>query len=120
MKTKFPESYDPFEEFIETDFPDKDYPLVERNPSKADFVPRYLKWEMPKVRRLVRALRNGWITVKPDLKSQLRQKYEDLEKPKFYMIWDDNEEDKTRSNILNAPKQKLPGNKIILIYGNEF
>ena len=68
---------------------------------------------MPKVRRIVRALRNGWISVKPDLETQLKLKKQeqddDASKNKFYMMWDDNEEIKQRTNVLHAPKEKLPG-----------
>eukprot|EP01116_Phalansterium_solitarium_P006408 TRINITY_DN18705_c0_g1_i1.p1 TRINITY_DN18705_c0_g1~~TRINITY_DN18705_c0_g1_i1.p1 ORF type:complete len:712 (+),score=309.47 TRINITY_DN18705_c0_g1_i1:23-2137(+) len=62
MKSKFPDAYDPYEPFAEYDWEDSIHPVINRPPKKANFVPS--KWEAQKVRKIVHAIRKGWIQFK--------------------------------------------------------
>jgi len=107
LRQKFPDNYDPYEEFYETPYADADFPVTNKPLSKAAFTPSI--WEDKKVRRLIRSLKNGWITLK-DPKQLMREKAEKAQRA-FYMIWDgegQTEESLKRPPYLAPPKPKLP------------
>ena len=55
------------------------HPLSDVPKPKSSFVPS--RWEHRKIVKLVHAIRMGWIKMKTQ-----------PEKPKFYMLWDDNKQ----------------------------
>jgi ribosome biogenesis protein ERB1 len=85
-------------------------PISARPLPKSKFLPS--KYELARVRSIVKAMREG--TYKT-LEERDKEKQNKLNpNPKFYMIWNDNEEDILNDSNRNkfhlpAPKMPLPG-----------
>ena len=111
-KGMFPHlSVDPFPDL--TPWATKDalaMPLTGHEEPKRRFLPS--KWEAMKVVKLVRAMRNGWITP-PSEEKRLREA-EEREGPPLYMLWSeapDEESAKAATGLSYVPASKpaLPG-----------
>uniref|UniRef100_A0A6B2KZB0 Ribosome biogenesis protein BOP1 homolog n=1 Tax=Arcella intermedia TaxID=1963864 RepID=A0A6B2KZB0_9EUKA len=95
------ERYAPENWYIElNEYTDKVHPAANIPPRKAKFIPS--KWEAKKIRRLAYAIQKGWLKLN-------EAKKEDA--PKFYLIWDDNDNKKNPllTRQIAAPKPRLPG-----------
>lgn len=65
------------------------------------------------MRKLVQALKNGWIKLPEEQEEENKKKRE--EKKQFYLMWDDSTSEKTKQRvILPPPKMKLPGFSLFL------
>lgn len=94
---------DPYKTYIDHFTCEKmDHPLSSAPEPKNRFIPS--KWEHKKIIKIVRAIRNGWIKPKKSA----------TEKPRYYMLWDQNDS-QTKSSRYNmhipAPKVKPPGHE---------
>lgn len=82
-------------------------PLSSRPEPKHKFLPS--KWEMLKVKKILRAMKEGTYRTVAEREQQKRAS----DKPPVYMIWDESEEDilnnKRSQYHLPAPKMPLPG-----------
>lgn len=83
-------------------------PLSARPEPKKKFLPS--KWEMIRVRKIVKAMKEGRYKTLKDIENEKRQQ----DKPPVYMIWNDAEdeilaESKRNKYHLPAPKMPLPG-----------
>ncbi|KAG4097015.1 BOP1NT domain-containing protein [Neocallimastix lanati (nom. inval.)] len=95
----FADGYDPYEPYVDW-YTSKvmETPLSAAPEPKSRFIPS--KWEGKRIMKIVRAIRKGWIV--PGKKKE--------EKPRFYALWDNNEEAEERPNHIPAPKLPLPEN----------
>jgi len=105
IRQKFPDNYDPYEPFVEYDYPDADFPVTNRPISKASFTPS--KWEERKIKKLIKSLKNGWITLK-DPQKQLKEIEDKEMNPPFFLLWENVEESQKKRSYLPPPKQSLP------------
>jgi ribosome biogenesis protein ERB1 len=93
------EKYDPENWFIQlTDHTDTIHPVSNKPEPKTRFIPS--RWEAKRIRRLVYAIRKGWIKLEKEKKKE----------PQFYLIWDEPTPEATkRRQHIPPPKMKLPG-----------
>ena len=101
QEQKFPDpEFDPYEPTVEW-FTSVTaiHPLRSNPEPKSRFIPS--KWEAKRVMKMVRALKNGWIT--------RVDKNAEISKPKYYGIWE-GENGERASNHIEAPKLPLPQN----------
>lgn len=101
---QFPSTgYDPYEPYVDFFTGEKMIHPVGNVPEpKSRHIPS--KWEHKKIMKIVRAIRNGWIKPKKDVKS---------DKPRYYLIWDKEDVQLTLRQKMHipAPKMKLPGHE---------
>ncbi|XP_046843555.1 ribosome biogenesis protein bop1-like isoform X2 [Xenia sp. Carnegie-2017] len=94
---------DPYQPYIDHFSSIKmEHPISNMPEPKSRFIPS--KWEHKKIIKIVRAIRNGWIKPKKSV----------TDKPRYYMIWDQEDLQKKVSRYhthIPAPKMKLPGHE---------
>jgi len=102
VKGQYPLGYDPYQPFEDFYYPDAGFPILNLPPRKDDFRP-LSKWERVKIRKLVHAIKKGWIKVGEEEKPKKKEKT-------YFNIWDEQLEDETKKKreTLPAPKINLP------------
>jgi ribosome biogenesis protein ERB1 len=94
----------PYEEFLDRDYEDSIHPLTNIPSRKASFIPS--KWEARRVRKLINAIKKGWIKL-PSATDEAKRPAA----PTYYLMWDPNkaEDEKKHRLIIPPPSLKLPG-----------
>lgn len=95
----YADGYNPYEPTLVW-YTDKvmETPISAAPEPKSRFLPS--KWEAKRIMKIVRAIRKGWIV--PGRKKE--------EKPRFYELWDSNDQEVDRPMHIPAPKMPLPEN----------